>query len=553
MIETMRHDLAILTTGHPELGEAGEVISIDRVRDVLNAAPPGEIQVSFKCADCGVPVSPVLPLEFKRGRQRTPSPYFSATRTPHQEGCTREPVDRPMEEQRPAGDVPTAWDDPSPRVSAGELAKANPLAGTRPEEHAPGSATGQRRTRLVSDLAHAWLKLSEAERDHTDLKAHWNEGGTYQSAFFDLSSAKEIQAEAQGERVFVGHLKRVASGGRGPSIVLQEKEHSGEELRVWVLPAALQVGLKGAQLQRELDSLAKSPAARVFVLGKFQRKTKDSRSWLSLQLNLPQNIHFEMADKTQKPPKSTYDEHAKEWAMRMRSGNNPAHRYLEKPAMRARLPALEGKRVLCIGCGSGEEVDLLKDAGARNILGIDISGELIRLARERYPDVAFEVRSMHELQAYAPESFDFVYSSLTFHYAAEWKGMLRDIRRLLAPGGTLLFSTHHPVKWGSQVVRSEEMDTFTMGYRRPKGGMPSVEGDYLGARQITDTWFGAMQVQYYHRPLGAMLQELLQSGLRLTAMVEPVPTPAAMTEDPSFWTVHTKIPLFVIFELRKDG
>ena len=52
----------------------------------------------------------------------------------------------------------------------------------------------------------------------------------------------------------------------------------------------------------------------------------------------------------------SYNQHAAQWAERLRSGNNPAHRFLEKPAMYAKLPDLTGQRVLCIGCGSGEEI-----------------------------------------------------------------------------------------------------------------------------------------------------------------------------------------------------
>lgn len=248
-----------------------------------------------------------------------------------------------------------------------------------------------------------------------------------------------------------------------------------------------------------------------------------------------------------------YNQHAEQWAERLRQGNNPAHRFLEKPAMFAKLPDLTNARVLCIGCGSGEEVEMLRARGAQvRIHGIDIAEGLIRIARETYPDVSFEVRSMDDLQSFADESYDFVYSSLTLHYAAEWAKILREVQRILAPGGRMLFSTHHPVKWGSQVTRGGERDTFMMGYDRPKAGMPTVYGDYLGTRLITDCWFGSMAVEYYHRPLAAIMRDIVASGLAIADFVEPLPTDEAKTENPAFWEIHSKVPLFMIFELLKD-
>lgn len=248
----------------------------------------------------------------------------------------------------------------------------------------------------------------------------------------------------------------------------------------------------------------------------------------------------------------SYNEHAQQWAERLRAGNNPAHRFLEKPAMFNKLPDLTGCRVLCIGCGSGEELDMLMARGASNIYGIDISESLIELARQAYPQATFFVLSMEERQPFEDESFDYVYSSLTLHYSDDWSGILAEARRLLRPGGRMLFSTHHPVKWGSLVARGDVQDTFMMGYERPKAGSPQVYGDYLGSRRISDQWFGTMAVEYFHRPLSAIMRDILSSGLSVMDFLEPMPTEEAKTENPGFWEIHSRIPLFMIFELRKD-
>lgn len=247
----------------------------------------------------------------------------------------------------------------------------------------------------------------------------------------------------------------------------------------------------------------------------------------------------------------SYNRQAGQWAERLRQGNNPAHRFLEKPAMFAKLGDIKGAGVLCIGCGSGEEVSMLLESGARHIQGIDISEKLIQIARDTYPQVSFDVQSMEDMHVFPDDSFDFVYSSLTLHYAQDWSSILREVHRILTPGGRMLFSTHHPVKWGAEVVRSPEMDTFRMGYDRPAGASPTVFGDYLGSRRIADQWFGSMDVEYHHRPLEAIFKDVLSSGLTLLDFLEPKPTEEARTENPGFWEIHSRIPLFMIFELEK--
>lgn len=65
--------------------------------------------------------------------------------------------------------------------------------------------------------------------------------------------------------------------------------------------------------------------------------------------------------------KDSYNEKANEWAERLRTGKNIAHEYLEKPAMYEKLPGLKSKRVLCVGCGSGEECDYLSKKAQKRL------------------------------------------------------------------------------------------------------------------------------------------------------------------------------------------
>ena len=162
----------------------------------------------------------------------------------------------------------------------------------------------------------------------------------------------------------------------------------------------------------------------------------------------------------------------------MRSGKNIAHEYLEKPAMYGRLPDLSESKVLCLGCGTGEECKHL-DEKANEVIGVDISKGLINYAKQSYPDLQFHLMDMEKL-GFEDKSFDYVYSSLVMHYVDSWTKTLSEIKRVLKPGGTFLFSTHHPAVWSAERSRSETERSSLLGYKKHlETKEAETLGDYL--------------------------------------------------------------------------
>jgi SAM-dependent methyltransferase len=94
----------------------------------------------------------------------------------------------------------------------------------------------------------------------------------------------------------------------------------------------------------------------------------------------------------------------------------------------------EGERVLEIGCGTG--CDLLQFAkhGAQAV-GVDITPEHLRLARERVGQLA-EVREAEATRLPFPDgSFDYVYSHGVLHHIENPRRVVEEIFRVLKPGG----------------------------------------------------------------------------------------------------------------------
>lgn len=101
-----------------------------------------------------------------------------------------------------------------------------------------------------------------------------------------------------------------------------------------------------------------------------------------------------------------------------------------------------GKRVLEIGSGHGALCVAAAEAGAREVVGIDLDRERIDFAREyvprSYPALAarirFECVDIADLQG----PFDLVLSKDTFEHVDDLVAMLGHIHRLLSPGGSLI-------------------------------------------------------------------------------------------------------------------
>src|SRR5262245_57412633 len=89
----------------------------------------------------------------------------------------------------------------------------------------------------------------------------------------------------------------------------------------------------------------------------------------------------------------------------------------EWPALRALLPDMKGKRVVDLGCGYGWFCRWARNAGAREILGIDVSEKMLARARSE-PEQTGILYQRDDLETLRlPEAaFDLAYSSLVIHY-----------------------------------------------------------------------------------------------------------------------------------------
>ncbi|WP_027006990.1 class I SAM-dependent methyltransferase [Conexibacter woesei] len=113
------------------------------------------------------------------------------------------------------------------------------------------------------------------------------------------------------------------------------------------------------------------------------------------------------------------------------------------------LGVREGMRVLDCGCGSGLAAQMAHERGAV-VGGVDITPELLEVARERVPDGEFLVGSLDALPL-ADGAYDVAFGVNAFQFAADPVGALREAARV-APGRVAITTFAEPERCESTAL-----------------------------------------------------------------------------------------------------
>src|SRR5437867_2963046 len=179
-----------------------------------------------------------------------------------------------------------------------------------------------------------------------------------------------------------------------------------------------------------------------------------------------------------------------EWA---RAGKGESmekgHRPVGEQAI-ARMQISPDARVLDVGCGSGWATRMLAEyAFNGRVTGIDISDEMIRVARESsrsLPNVDFEIASAEQLP-FPDHEFTHAFSMESLYYYRNIPKALKEIHRVLKPGG--LFVAIMDLYWENEATHQwidtlkVPVELLRVGELLADAGLTICTGGYSGVME----------------------------------------------------------------------
>lgn len=194
------------------------------------------------------------------------------------------------------------------------------------------------------------------------------------------------------------------------------------------------------------------------------------------------------------------------------ANNSFSWHYLEKPLMDIVLSLIPTKnpKILDAGCGVGRTLKYLlnKKIPKENIIGVDISDEMLSISKRNVPQVKTIKSDLTKLKI--KNKFDLITCTHVLHYlnTVDFKKTLKIFYRLLKKRGILFFVITHPVR----TARYNLTDYF--------------KRDWV----VDQTPWGTVSPLFL-RPVTDIVNETIKAGFVIKSLEEPNVSLAAKKAD----------------------
>jgi SAM-dependent methyltransferase len=170
-------------------------------------------------------------------------------------------------------------------------------------------------------------------------------------------------------------------------------------------------------------------------------------------------------------------------------------------------------RCLDLCCGTGVHLVALSALGWQ-LTGLDLSADQLRLARDRVADRHIDlVQGNAEHLPFDDGSFDAAVSLFSHTDVDDFAAAMREVARVIRPGGVFIYVGVHPCFVGPHCdEKGNDVPILHAGY--------GAAGRYTAGPGISPDGLWA-KVGGMHRPLGTLLQSILDAPLIVERFEEP--------------------------------
>ena len=188
----------------------------------------------------------------------------------------------------------------------------------------------------------------------------------------------------------------------------------------------------------------------------------------------------------------------------------------EKPVPRSWFPEnLEGKKVLCLASGGGQQGPILAAAGADVTVFDNSTGQLEKdqyAAKRDGLEIKTVQGNMQDLSAFADASFDLIVHPWSNNYIDDILPVWRECARVLKTGGILISG------FGSPLEYIFDLEKFEQGKLELKYSIPYADIDHLDdpkVREITQT-----EGYSWGHPIEEQIQGQISAGFVIAGFYE---------------------------------
>jgi len=269
-------------------------------------------------------------------------------------------------------------------------------------------------------------------------------------------------------------------------------------------------------------------------------------------------------DKTRKSPTVIsesevaryWDGNADLWTDQVRRQRDAFRELFNNPSFLKFTGDVKGKETLDAGCGEGHNTRIFSRLGAK-MTGVDISPKLIAHARESEQKeplgIRYEVASFANLGIFPVASFDLALSTMALMDGPDYEGAIKELYRVLRPGGELYFSITHPcfMTQGSGWTATQDDPNIKL-----------LVGNYFSKKHWVGKWrfsnasktedVPEFVIPYFGRTLSDYINPLITTGFTLKEILEPRPSAELCRQYP-FLTKWRKVAaIFLYVHCRKE-
>ena len=222
----------------------------------------------------------------------------------------------------------------------------------------------------------------------------------------------------------------------------------------------------------------------------------------------------------------------------------PMRKYAYEPTILRAIKSLKGKIVLDIACGEGVSSRMMKELGAKRVIGIDVSEKLIKKAKKTGGEgIEYFIGNVFSEDLLKFGKFDVVTGIMIIHYADSFdklKKLLSNVSRILNPGGVFFALTINPT-------------ILPQGYKNYgiKISNAKKEGDSVLAELHDFDWNKMCEFTNYFWNKETYNNLLVQEGFNVEWFPGIVSKEGIERYGKQFWDDYFKNPIYIMIKASK--